>query len=153
VELKIVHKKIFLKIVFPKMSRDPMDGFLEQHLRSPLRLFPDPMMQIMQHDPELLEKARQHLQMWGRAPELLLPQMYQRPNIPAFNLNLWSQWPRPLANGFHRTSPTTLASPIPTSDPSSTMGSHSPDLLKGKQRFSPYPLPTSSCQPPESPDN
>ncbi|CAO1361429.1 unnamed protein product [Diamesa tonsa] len=66
-------------------DRDPMDAFfMEQHLRSPLRMFPDPMMaQFMPQDNDggasaaLLEKARQHLQMWGRSPytELLLPQI------------------------------------------------------------------------------
>ena len=77
-----------------------MDALLlEQHLRSPLGLFPDPMMaQLIPQsmDVALLEKARQHLQMWGRSPytELLLPQMYQRPNInAALNLGLWQgQW-------------------------------------------------------------
>lgn len=87
------------------VRRDPMDALLlEQHLKSPLRLFPDPMLaQFMPQSIDadgasavILEKARQHLQMWGRSSytELLLPQMYQRPNInAALNIGLWQgQW-------------------------------------------------------------
>lgn len=90
-----------------------MDSLLlEQHLRSPLRFFPDSMLaQFAAQESEvasaaLLEKARQHLQMFGRAPpypaELLLPQMYQRPsNFPPLNLNLWqNQIPPQLSAGF-----------------------------------------------------
>ncbi|XP_052870397.1 T-box protein H15-like, partial [Anopheles cruzii] len=91
-------------------AMDPMDALLfEQHLRSPLRLFPDPLMaqfasgsfapQDLQ-DPAsmaLLEKARQQLQLWGRSPysELLLPQMYPRPpNLGGLgNLGLWQGSP------------------------------------------------------------
>jgi T-box protein 20 len=145
-----------------------MDALLlEQHLRSPLRLFPDPMMaQFMPQDADgasaaLLEKARQHLQMWGRSPytELLLPQMYQRPNLnAALNLGLWQgQWPPQLsaAAGFlnnqaalqqaaaaaqqSRTPPP----PPPVSTPTSS-GSPSPDMRVAKHyapRFSPYQIP------------
>ncbi|XP_041778720.1 T-box protein H15 isoform X2 [Anopheles merus] len=92
-------------------DRDPMDALLfEQHMRSPLRLFPDPLMAQFTAGPSpadfqdassaaLLEKARQHLQMWGRSPysELLLPQMYQRPQaLGALNLGVWQNsgsWP------------------------------------------------------------
>lgn len=88
-----------------------MDSLLfEQHLRSPLRFFPDSMLaQFAAQETEsasavLLEKARQHLQMMGRAPypELLLPQMYQRPNFPPLNLpGLWqNQLPPQLSAGF-----------------------------------------------------
>uniref|UniRef100_A0A182WRV1 Uncharacterized protein n=1 Tax=Anopheles quadriannulatus TaxID=34691 RepID=A0A182WRV1_ANOQN len=88
-----------------------MDALLfEQHMRSPLRLFPDPLMAQFTSGPSpadfqdassaaLLEKARQHLQMWGRSPysELLLPQMYQRPQaLGALNLGVWqnsASWP------------------------------------------------------------
>lgn len=88
-----------------------MDSLLlEQHLRSPLRFFPDSMLaQFSAHETEsasavLLEKARQHLQMMGRAPypELLLPQMYQRPNFAPLNLpGLWqNQLPPQLSAGF-----------------------------------------------------
>lgn len=90
-----------------------MDSLLfEQHLRAPLRFFPDSMLaQFAAHaDSEsaasaaLLEKARQHLQMMGRAPypaELLLPQMYQRPNFSPLNLGLWqNQLPPQLSAGF-----------------------------------------------------
>lgn len=75
---------------------DPL--LLEQHLRTPLRFFPDSMLaQFAAHSESesasaaLLEKARQHIQMIGRAPypELLLPQMYQRPNFSPLNLGLW----------------------------------------------------------------
>ncbi|CAO1322917.1 unnamed protein product [Diamesa serratosioi] len=151
-------------------DRDPMDALLlEQHLRSPLRLFPDPMMaQFMPQDADgasaaLLEKARQHLQMWGRSPytELLLPQMYQRPNLnTALNLGLWQgQWSPQLsaAAGFlnnqaalqqaaaaaqqqSRTPPP----PPPVSTPSSS-GSPSPDMRSKHYapRFSPYQIPPS----------
>uniref|UniRef100_A0A182Y9Q0 Uncharacterized protein n=1 Tax=Anopheles stephensi TaxID=30069 RepID=A0A182Y9Q0_ANOST len=92
-------------------DRDPMDALLfEQHMRSPLRMFPDPLMAQFAAGPgpaelsdassaALLEKARQHLQMWGRSPysELLLPQMYQRPqSLGALNLGVWqnaASWP------------------------------------------------------------
>lgn len=95
---------------FLLLSRDPMDALLlEQHLRTPLRLFPEPMMpQFNLQDADgmasaaLLEKARQHLQMWGRSPyaEMLLPQVYQRPNMGGLNLGLWQgQWPQ-LPPGF-----------------------------------------------------
>uniref|UniRef100_A0A182KDR2 Uncharacterized protein n=1 Tax=Anopheles christyi TaxID=43041 RepID=A0A182KDR2_9DIPT len=88
-----------------------MDALLyEQHLRSPLGLFPDPLMAQFASGPgpvelqdassaALLEKARQHLQMWGRSPysDLLLPQMYQRPQaLGALNLGVWqnsASWP------------------------------------------------------------
>ncbi|XP_050094760.1 T-box protein H15-like [Anopheles aquasalis] len=99
---------------------DPMDAILlEQHLRSPMRLFADPMAMAQfasgHQDPDgaqaaLIEKARQHLQLWGRSPysDLLLPQMYQRPpgpNLGALNLGLWQatgggQWPPQLPPGF-----------------------------------------------------
>lgn len=86
---------------------DPL--LLEQHLRAPLRFFPDSMLaQFAAQDSEsasaaLLEKARQHLQMIGRAPypDLLLPQMYQRPNFAPLNLGLWqNQLPPQLSAGF-----------------------------------------------------
>lgn len=88
-----------------------MDSLLlEQHLRTPLRFFPDSMLaQFAAHSESesasavLLEKARQHLQMIGRAPypELLLPQMYQRPNFAPLNLGLWqNQLPPQLSAGF-----------------------------------------------------
>jgi T-box protein 20 len=160
-----------------------MDALLlEQHLRSPLGLFPDPMMaQLMPQsmDAALLEKARQHLQMWGRSPytELLLPQMYQRPNInAALNLGLWQgQWSPQLsaAAGFlnnqaalkqaaavaqhqqqqqqQARSPPPLPAPIST--PTSS-GSPSPDIRSKHfaTRFSPYQIPTTphtqtTCQP------
>lgn len=102
--LKCCKLIIIVNFPFPLVHRDPMDALmLEQHLRSaPLGIFPDPMMaaQLMPQsmDAALLEKARQHLQMWGRSPyaEMLLPQMYaQRPNLnaAALNLGLWQgQW-------------------------------------------------------------
>lgn len=87
-----------------------MDAFLlEQHLRSPLRFFPEPLMQhLSPQDADaaslaFLEKARQHLQMFGRSPytEMLLPQLYQRPpTLGAFNIGMWQQqWPQ-LTAGF-----------------------------------------------------
>ncbi|XP_012159102.1 T-box protein H15 isoform X2 [Ceratitis capitata] len=91
-------------------DRDPMDSFLlEQHLRSPLRFFPDPLMaQLSPQEADaaslaFIEKARQHLQLFGRTPytEMLLPQLYQRPPVlNAFNLGMWQQqWPQ-LTAGF-----------------------------------------------------
>lgn len=86
-----------------------MDSMLlEQHLRSPLRFFPDSMLaQFATQESEsasaaLLEKARQHLQMFGRPyPDLLLPQIYQRPNFAPMNLGLWqNQLPPQLSAGF-----------------------------------------------------
>uniref|UniRef100_A0A336MMS8 CSON002431 protein n=1 Tax=Culicoides sonorensis TaxID=179676 RepID=A0A336MMS8_CULSO len=145
-------------------DRDPMDSFLlEQHLRTPLRLFPDPFSpQMLPQDPEaqaaFIEKARQHLQMWGRSPysELLLPQMYQRPNLGALNLGLWQAatsqgWPPQLSAGFlaanaaaaaqqqQQTNPRT---PPPAVSTPSSSGSPSPDMRsKHFQRFSPYQIP------------
>lgn len=143
---------------------DPL--LLEQHLRSPLRFFPDSMLaQFAAQDSEmasaaLLEKARQHLQMFGRAPpypELLLPQIYQRPNFGP--LGLWqNQIPPQLSAGFlsaaafanamneRAITSTSLQPPsvtqsilIPPS--SSSSDSSSPDLrVKNFARFSPYPL-------------
>ncbi|XP_058056378.1 T-box protein H15-like [Anopheles bellator] len=123
-------------------DRDPMDALLfEQHLRSPLRLFPDPLMaqfasgglapQDLQ-DPAsvaLLEKARQQLQLWGRSPysELLLPQMYPRPpNLGTLgNLGLWQGSPPgggwspgpPLPHGFLSNAAAGSAAPPTTSTP------------------------------------
>jgi len=144
-----------------------MDALLlEQHLRSPLRLFPDPMMaQFMPQDTDsasaaLLEKARQHLQMWGRSPytELLLPQMYQRPNLnAALNLGLWQgQWTPQLsaAAGFLNNQAAIQQAaavaqqqqarsppPGPISTPTSS-GSPSPDIRSKHfaPRFSPYQI-------------
>ncbi|XP_002018638.2 T-box protein H15 [Drosophila persimilis] len=99
-------------------DRDPMEALLlEQQLRSPLRLFPDPLMQqfAQQGDPTsmaLFEKARQHLQMFGgNSPyaQLMMPQMYQAaaaaagpppppPGLGAFHM-FQQQWPQ-LTAGF-----------------------------------------------------
>jgi len=69
-----------------------MDAFFfDQHMRTaPLRFFPDPLMsQLTPQEADaaslaLLEKARQHLQMFGRSPytEMLLPHLYQRSPAP-----------------------------------------------------------------------
>uniref|UniRef100_A0A1B0AYU7 T-box domain-containing protein n=1 Tax=Glossina palpalis gambiensis TaxID=67801 RepID=A0A1B0AYU7_9MUSC len=96
-------------------DRDPMEALLlEQQLRSPLRLFPDPLMQQFAaqqaSDPTsmaLFEKARQHLQMFGgNSPyaQLMIPQMYaQQPPPPtglgAFHMAFQQQWPQ-LTAGF-----------------------------------------------------
>ncbi|TDG46292.1 hypothetical protein AWZ03_007263 [Drosophila navojoa] len=103
-------------------DRDPMDSFFfDQHMRAaPLRFFPDPLMaQLTPQEADaaslaLLEKARQHLQMFGRSPytEMLLPHLYQRAAPPApppphpsaslgaFQLGMWQQqWPQ-LTAGF-----------------------------------------------------
>lgn len=120
-----------------------MDAMMfDQHLRSPLRLFSDHH-SMMQHlvghhyqpgdvndatSAMLLEKARQHLQIWGRSPytDLLLPHMYHHhhqqqqhstsgagaPSSPsaasspgaasALNLGMWqaAQWTPQMAAGF-----------------------------------------------------
>jgi T-box protein 20 len=164
---KMLQINNYRQFFFPR--RDPMDALLlEQHLRSPLGLFPDPMMaQLMQPqsmDAALLEKARQHLQMWGRTPyaEMLLPQMYQRPNInaAALNFGLWQgQFPPQLAAGFLNNQAALqqavaaqqqqqqARSPPPTGHqtPNSQSGSPSPsDTLRSKHfapRFSPYQIP------------
>lgn len=133
---------------------DPMDALLlEQHLRAPLRLFPDPMMQFSPQDADaasaaILEKARQHLQMWGRSPytELLIPQMYQRPNLTALNLGLWQgQWPPQLSAGFLSAAAAAqqqARTPPPVSSTPSSSGSPSPDIrTKNFARFSPYQVP------------
>lgn len=93
-------------------DRDPMEALLlEQQLRSPLRLFPDPLMQQFAQqgaDPTsiaIFEKARQHLQMFGgNSPyaQLMMPQMYQQapppPGLGAFHM-FQQQWPQ-LTAGF-----------------------------------------------------
>lgn len=125
-----------------------MDALLlEQHLRTPLRLFPEPLMpQFVPQDADgasaaLIEKARQHLQMWGRSPytDLLLPQVYQRPGLSALNLGLWQgQWPTQLSAGFLQSAAAQSRTPPPVSTPSSS-GSPSPDMrAKHFSRFSPY---------------
>ncbi|XP_055597781.1 T-box transcription factor TBX20 isoform X2 [Uranotaenia lowii] len=162
-------------------DRDPMDALLlEQHLRSPLRLFPDPIMAQFGgggQDPDgaqaaLLEKARQHLQMWGRAApygDLLIPQMYQRPNLGALNLgHLWqSQWPPQIPPGFLPNAaaaaavaaasapppPPPRTTPPPNqpqmTSPASSAGSPSPDLRVKHfgTRFSPYQIPQAHHHP------
>lgn len=166
--------KLNLRVLSLFFRRDPMDALLlEQHLRSPLRLFPDPLVaQFMPQDAEgasaaLLEKARQHLQMWGRSPytELLLPQMYQRPNMnAALNLGLWQgQWSPQLsaAAGFLNNQAALqqaavvaaqqqqAKSPPPGQGQVSTQSSSSspsPDVRSKHfvPRFSPYQLPPAS---------
>ncbi|XP_035912915.1 T-box protein H15-like isoform X2 [Anopheles stephensi] len=166
-------------------DRDPMDALLlEQHLRSPMRLFPDPMAMAQFASSQeldgstqaaLFEKARQHLQLWGRSPysELLLPQMYQRPpaNLGALNLGLWQaaggQWPPQLPSGFLQQSAASLAvaaaagqsprtpppphPPPPVSSPSPNAGSPSPGEMRARpmgNRFSPYQIPPQHGQHP-----
>lgn len=137
-----------------------MDALLlEQHLRTPLRLFPEPLMPQFMNPQDadgasvaLLEKARQHLQMWGRSPytELLLPQVYQRPGLNALNLGLWQgQWPPQLSAGFLQQAAASRTPP-PPSTPSSS-GSPSPDMRsKHFSRFSPYQVPPQHQQQPPS---
>ncbi|XP_041779327.1 T-box protein H15-like isoform X1 [Anopheles merus] len=159
---------------------DPMDALLlEQHLRSPMRLFPDPMTMAQfasSQDPDgsaqaaLFEKARQHLQLWGRSPysELLLPQMYQRPpaSLGALNLGLWQatggQWPPQIPPGFlQQTASLAVAAAAgqsprtpppqgqPASSPSPSSDSPSPSEMRSRQlgnRFSPYQIPPQHAQ-------
>lgn len=141
-----------------------MDALLlEQHLRSPLRLFQDPMMtQFATQENDgasaaLLEKARQHLQMWGRSPytDLLLPQMYQRPNLnAALNFGLWQgQWSPQLsaAAGFlsnqaalHQAAAVAAQQQQALSPQPISINSESPSpeikLKHFPSRFSPYPM-------------
>ncbi|XP_062547089.1 T-box protein H15-like isoform X2 [Armigeres subalbatus] len=170
-------------------SIDPMEALLlEQHLRAPLRLFPDPLLAQFAAAPgqemdgahvALLEKARQHLQMWGRSPynDLLLPQMYQRP--PQMNLGSFWQgqpWPQQIppaaflqsAAAAAAASVSSASTPPPplahstVSTPSSSSGSPSPSDMRAKHfgsRFSPYQIPPQHVsaalsqpqQPPASP--
>uniref|UniRef100_A0A8W7P2M3 Uncharacterized protein n=1 Tax=Anopheles coluzzii TaxID=1518534 RepID=A0A8W7P2M3_ANOCL len=157
-----------------------MDALLlEQHLRSPMRLFPDPMTMAQfasSQDQDgsaqaaLFEKARQHLQLWGRSPysELLLPQMYQRPpaSLGALNLGLWQatggQWPPQIPPGFlQQTASLAVAAAAgqrprtpppqgqPASSPSPSSGSPSPSEMRSRQlgnRFSPYQIPPQHAQ-------
>lgn len=81
--------------------------FFEQHMRSSLGIFPEPLMTHLMPqamDSILMEKARQQLQVWGRSPysELLVQQMYQRSNLNnQMNLGLWQgQWSQQLSIGF-----------------------------------------------------
>ncbi|XP_058818334.1 T-box protein H15-like isoform X2 [Topomyia yanbarensis] len=166
---------------FPSM--DPMDALLlEQHLRAPLRLFHDPMLAQFSIGPSqdmdgaqaaFIEKARQHLQIWGRSPysDLLLPQIYQRPPQMGTAMNLgglWqSQWSPQLPPAFLQnaaaaavaSASTASTPPPPVSTPTSSSGSPSPSDMRAKHfaRFSPYQLPPQHMmshnqpQPPPSP--
>lgn len=125
---------------------DPL--LLEQHLRTPLRFFPDSMLaQFAAQDSEsasaaLLEKARQHLQMIGRAPypELLLPQMYQRPNFSPLNLGLWqNQLPPQLSAGF-----------LSAAAFANAMGNRAQAVLPATSTAAPMPLQMTSSQLPVS---
>lgn len=148
-----------------------MDSLLfEQHLRSPLRFFPDSMLaQFATQDNEsasavLLEKARQHLQMFGRPyPDLLLPQMYQRPppNFPPLNLGLWqNQLPSQISAGFlsaaafanamgdRQQPPHTIPSPMSSASPLQIPA----NLLPAPQATATLLAPSSSSSDSSSPD-
>jgi hypothetical protein len=124
--------------------RDPMESMLlEQHLRSPMRMFPDPIMaQLAAQAPEspaaLIEKARQQLQLWGRTPyaEMLLPQLYQQySNLSALNLMQNGQWPPQIPAAF-------LQNALPsTSTTTATPNSSQTSAAKQFQRFTPYQIP------------
>ncbi|XP_055708993.1 T-box protein H15-like isoform X1 [Phlebotomus papatasi] len=142
-------------------DRDPMDALLlEQHLRTPLRLFPEPLLPQFPQDADgaaLLEKARQQLQIWGRSPytELLLPQVYQRPGLGALNLGLWQgQWPPQLSAGFLTSAAAASRTPPPSVSTPSSSGSPSPDIrAKHFSRFSPYQVPPHHPPSSRSPPN
>lgn len=135
-----------------------MDALLlEQHLRSSMRLFPEPMLahfsaqETEAASAALIEKARQHLQMWGRSPysELLLPHIYQRPNLGALNLGLWQgQWSPQIPPGFlNLSAPPQTPPPQSVSRTSSASGSPPPDArIKQFQRFAPYQIPPQTLQ-------
>ncbi|KAH8241475.1 hypothetical protein KR026_006393 [Drosophila bipectinata] len=167
-------------------DRDPMDAFFfDQHMRAaPLRFFPDPLMsQLTPQEADaaslaLLEKARQHLQMFGRSPytEMLLPHLYQRsaappppppaPPLSAFQLGMWQQqWPQLTAGflasanqqaalalaaaGANRTPPPPAAvAPPAPATPTSSCGSASPDL-RARPQLSHYPQRFSPYQVPQ----
>ncbi|XP_050741052.1 T-box protein H15 isoform X1 [Drosophila biarmipes] len=167
-------------------DRDPMDAFFfDQHMRTaPLRFFPDPLMsQLTPQEADaaslaLLEKARQHLQMFGRSPytEMLLPHLYQRsaapppppqpPHLSAFQLGMWQQqWPQLTAGflasanqqaalalaaaGANRTPPPPMAAAPPApATPTSSCGSASPDL-RARPQLSHYPQRFSPYQVPQ----
>lgn len=141
------------------LCREPMDGlFMDQHfLRSSLRLYSGDSLDAENNNANslfsaaMMEKARAHIQMWGRAggspynPSELhafllngspSPQIYlaQRPSVPlGLGGQLWSQggtsWQSPMHGGLppgllgppHRPQIT----PPPSSTPSSS-GSPSP---------------------------
>nr|NP_608926.2 H15, isoform A [Drosophila melanogaster]Q94890.2 RecName: Full=T-box protein H15 [Drosophila melanogaster]AAF52249.1 H15, isoform A [Drosophila melanogaster]AAY51535.1 IP01538p [Drosophila melanogaster]AOQ03477.1 H15-RA [synthetic construct] len=167
-------------------DRDPMDAFFfDQHMRTaPLRFFPDPLMsQLTPQEADaasmaLLEKARQHLQMFGRSPytEMLLPHLYQRsaappppppaPHLSAFQLGMWQQqWPQLTAGflasanqqaalalaaaGANRTPPPSMAvAPPAPATPTSSCGSASPDL-RARPQLNHYPQRFSPYQVPQ----
>ncbi|XP_035777170.1 T-box protein H15-like isoform X2 [Anopheles albimanus] len=154
-------------------DRDPMDALLlEQHLRSPLRLFPDPLMAQFAsggpgpdlQDPAsvaLLEKARQQLQMWGRSPysDLLLPQMYHHqqqrpPSLPGLNPLMSGLWQAaPAGTGWPPTGPQMPHGFLPNSATAAAMAAAAASVPPPPPRTTPPPTSTASSAGSPSPDS
>uniref|UniRef100_A0A182F1T5 Uncharacterized protein n=1 Tax=Anopheles albimanus TaxID=7167 RepID=A0A182F1T5_ANOAL len=154
-------------------SWDPMDALLlEQHLRSPLRLFPDPLMAQFAsggpgpdlQDPAsvaLLEKARQQLQMWGRSPysDLLLPQMYHHqqqrpPSLPGLNPLMSGLWQAaPAGTGWPPTGPQMPHGFLPNSATAAAMAAAAASVPPPPPRTTPPPTSTASSAGSPSPDS
>lgn len=86
---------------------------LEQHLNGPFRPYGDgSLSQLVAQDAmAFMERAKQHLQMFGNNPnavaaaaayqESILPQLYQRHNLNNINLGLWQGfWPQQIPPNF-----------------------------------------------------
>ncbi|XP_055300183.1 T-box protein H15-like isoform X2 [Sitodiplosis mosellana] len=92
-------------------GRDPIDALLlEQHMNAPFRPYGDnSLSQLVAQDAmAFVERAKQHLQMFGNNPnaaaaaaayqESILPQLYQRQNL---NMGLWQGfWPQHIPPNF-----------------------------------------------------
>lgn len=96
------------------MNRDPIDALLlEQHMNAPFRPYGDnSLSQLVAQDAmAFVERAKQHLQMFGNNPnaaaaaaayqESILPQLYQRHNLNNLNMGLWQGfWPQHIPPNF-----------------------------------------------------
>lgn len=125
-------------------NRDPIDALLlEQHMNAPFRPYGDnSLSQLVAQDAmAFVERAKQHLQMFGNNPnaaaaaaayqESILPQLYQRQNL---NMGLWQGfWPQHIPPNFlsgiagvtQQTPPPTVVVPGVTKPSISPSGSNS----------------------------
>lgn len=101
-------------ISISNFCRDPIDALLlEQHMNAPFRPYGDnSLSQLVAQDAmAFVERAKQHLQMFGNNPnaaaaaaayqESILPQLYQRHNLNNINMGLWQGfWPQHLPPNF-----------------------------------------------------
>lgn len=97
-----------------KKNRDPIDALLlEQHMNAPFRPYGDSSLSqlVAQDAMAFVERAKQHLQMFGNNPnaaaaaaayqESILPQLYQRQNLNNLNMGLWQGfWPQHMPPNF-----------------------------------------------------